>query len=176
MDQTVLPPTDRRDAEASGVKSLRKALSVLGSVAASDRPLSVAEVALASGIARPTAHRLIQTLVTEGHLIEEGEGRFSIGFAVLPLAASLLDRNPLRVEALPHLHNLAQKTGERVNLGILHQDRVLYLAGIEKPSLPTIYTRFGKTVAAHCSSLGKAILAYQPEPAVTALLNAYPMK
>ena len=99
----------------------------------------------------------------------------SIGFAVLPLAASLLDRNRMRIEALPHLNTLAQQSGERANLGILYRDRVLYIAGVEKPALPTIYSRFGKTAPAHCCSLGKAILAYLPEPEVRALLGRQPL-
>ena len=40
---------------------------------------------------------------------------------------------------------------------------MLYLAGVEKPSLPTIYSRFGKTSPAYCSAIGKAILAHLPE-------------
>jgi DNA-binding IclR family transcriptional regulator len=170
------PPSAEAELDRSAVKSLRKALAVLDVVAAAEHPLSIAEIALRAGIARPTAYRLVKTLVTDGHLIENTiDARISIGFAVLPLAASLLDRNRLRVEALPHLHTLAQQTGERVNLGILHRDRVLYLAGVEKPALPTIYSRFGKTVSAHCCSLGKAILAHLPENDVRALLVRQPL-
>ena len=77
---------------------------------------------------------------------------------MLRLAASLLDSSLIRLESLPHLENLARITGERVNLGILHRHQMLYLAGVEKPSLPTIYSRFGKTSPAYCSSLGKSIL------------------
>jgi IclR family KDG regulon transcriptional repressor len=170
-------PLSEADGSArSAVKSLRKALSVLNAVAAADRPLTVAEVALRAGIARPTAYRFVQTLVAEGSLAQDAsDGRLSIGFAVLPLAASLLDRNRMRLEALPHLNTLAQQSGERANLGILYRDRVLYIAGVEKPALPTIYSRFGKTAPAHCCSLGKAILAYLPEPEVRALLGRQPL-
>lgn len=165
------------DNDRSAVKSLRKAMAVLDAVARAERPLTMAELALRAGIARPTAYRLVQTLAGEGHIVQDPvDGRLSIGFAVLPLAASLLDRNRMRLEALPHLHALAQETGERANLGILHREQVLYLAGVEKPSLPTIYSRFGKTAPAHCSSLGKAVLAYMPEPQVLALLQSRPLE
>jgi DNA-binding IclR family transcriptional regulator len=50
-----------------------------------------------------------------------------------------------------------------VSLGILHRHQMLYLAGVEKPSLPTIYSRFGKTSPAYCSALGKSILAHLSE-------------
>jgi DNA-binding IclR family transcriptional regulator len=164
------------DVDRSAVKSLRKALTVLNAIAIADRPLTVADVAIKAGIARPTAHRFVQTLVAAGYLVQDPvDGRFSIGFAVLPLASSLLDRNRMRIEALPHLQTLAQETGERANLGILYRDSVMYVAGVEKPALPTIYSRFGKSAPAHCSSLGKAILAYLPEPDVRALLDRMPL-
>lgn len=165
-----------QNADRSTVKSLRKAMGVLNVVASAERPLTIAELAVRARIARPTAYRLVQTLACEGHLVQSPvDGRLSIGFSVLPLAASLLDRNRMRLEAMPHLHALAQQTGERVNLGILHRDQVLYLAGVEKPSLPTIYTRFGKTGPAHCSALGKAILAFMRDGEVVTVLEAQPL-
>ncbi|HET9904224.1 MAG TPA: IclR family transcriptional regulator [Xanthobacteraceae bacterium] len=169
---------ERRSAasDRSTVKSLRKAMAVLHAVAVAERPLTIAELAVRARIARPTAYRLVQTLASGGHLVQSPvDGRLSIGFSVLPLAASLLDRNRLRLEALPHLHAVAQQTGERVNLGILHREEVLYLAGVEKPSLPTIYSRFGKTVPAHCSALGKAILAFMRNAEVAQILEARPL-
>lgn len=164
------------DPDRSAVKSLRKAMNVLNVIAGADRSLTVAEVAINAGIARPTAYRFVQTLVAAGYIAQDPiDGRLSMGFAVLPLASSLLDRNRMRIEALPHLHSLAKETGERANLGILYRDRVLYIAGVEKPALPTIYSRFGKSAPAHCSSLGKAILAYLPEADVRALLERAPL-
>jgi DNA-binding IclR family transcriptional regulator len=176
-DQSDSDSTNAADnADGSAVKSLRKALAVLNAVAGADRPLTVAEVAIKSGIARPTAYRFVQTLVAADYLTQDPlDGRLAVGFAVLPLASSLLDRNRLRIEALPHLQALAQQTGERANLGILFRDRVLYIAGVEKPALPTIYSRFGKSAPAHCSSLGKAILAFLPEAEVRALLSRSPL-
>lgn len=164
------------DPDRAAVKSLRKALTVLNVIAAADHPLTVAEVAVNAAIARPTAYRFVQTLVAAGYLAQDPlDGRLSVGFAVLPLASSLLDRNRMRIEALPHLQNLANETGERANLGILYRDQVLYIAGVEKPALPTIYSRFGKNAPAHCSSLGKAVLAYLPETDIRALLSRKPL-
>jgi len=169
--------TPAGDDDRNAVKSLRKAMTVLNVVAAADRALTVAEIAVRAGIARPTAYRFVQTLAAEGYLAQNPvDSRCSIGFAVLPLAASLLDQNRLRIEALPHLNALAQQTGERANLGILYRDRLLYIAGVEKPALPMIYSRFGKTAPAQCCSLGKAILAYWSEPEVQALIARQPLK
>lgn len=163
------------DEDVGAVRSLRKALAVLECIGAAATPPRIAEVAIAAGISRPTAYRIVNTLIAEGYVTQDAQsGRLSIGHSVLMLSASLLDSNRMRLESLPHLEALAGLTGERTNLGIIHRNKVLYVAGVEKPSLPTIYTRFGKTAPAHCSSLGKAILAHLPQPEVDRILAAEP--
>jgi DNA-binding IclR family transcriptional regulator len=142
------------------VKTLDKALAVLDTIASTEHPMTVAEVTKRVGLSRPTAYRLCQTLIKRGYLSQnEKDGRISPGYSILRLSGTLLDTNRLRIEALPVLAKLAESCGERVNLGILHQHNLLYLAGIEKPGLPIIYSRFGQTTAAYASALGKAILA-----------------
>ena len=159
------------------IKSLLKALALLDEVAIAEKPPRIAEVALAVGISRPTAYRIAQTLIAEGYLVQDpNSGRLSIGYSVLRQSASLLDGSRVRIEALPHLQHLARVSGERTNLGVLHKNKVLYLAGVEKPTLPTIYSRFGKFAPAHCCSLGKAILAHLPERQVHELIRAEPLR
>jgi DNA-binding IclR family transcriptional regulator len=173
---TVVPLRRPEDSDLSAVKTLRKALTILVAFAGSERPLTVAEVAIITGITRPTAHRLVQTLVAEGFLAQNSDdSRLSPGFSVLQLAGRLLDSNQLRLEALPHLHELARSSGERSNLGILHRGELLFLAGVEKPLLPTIYSRFGKTAPAYCVSLGKAILAELPRADLDTYLADRPL-
>jgi DNA-binding IclR family transcriptional regulator len=169
-------PNVSDDPRLPGVKTLGKALTLLDVVAGSEHPPTISELALKAGLTRPTAHRLAQTLIAAGFLQQNPlDNRLTIGFAVLPLASSLLDRNRLRLEALPHLQALAHKMNERVNLGILNRNRVLILAGSEKPSLPTIYSRFGRLIPVNCCALGKAMLAYLPEDEAQAILKSYPL-
>jgi len=166
------PAAKTPETDLSAVKTLSKALEILDAFAAADGPLNVSEVALRSGVSRPTTHRLIHTLIAHGYLAQDGAtGRIAPGYSILRLAGSLLDNNRLRLASLPHLEKLAQATGERVNLGIAHRNHLLYLAGIEKPSLPTIYSRIGKTMPLYCSALGKAILAHSPEEVLKTYLR-----
>jgi DNA-binding IclR family transcriptional regulator len=176
VPETEIPSRRAEDNDNSAVKTLRKALAILDAFAAAEIPLTVAEVAIRAGVTRPTAHRLVQTLIAQGYLTQNRrDGRISAGYSVLQLAGSLLDTNQMRIESLPHLEALARETGERANLGILHRNQLLYLAGVEKPSLPTIYSRFGKTAPAYCASLGKAILANLPESGLKAYFAEVPL-
>lgn len=179
--ETVIPTPTRagsgaEEEDRSPMKSLQKALAILEAISQSEIPPRTAEVAIRVGIPRPTAHRLIQALIAEGYISQDPQsGRLGVGFSAVMLSASALDRSRLRVEALSHLQDLANLAQARANLGILHRDEVLYLAGVEKPTLPTIYTRFGRAAPAHCCSLGKAILAFLPDAKVQALLAAKPL-
>lgn len=164
------------DNDLSAVKTLRKALAILDAYAVAEKPLSVAEVAVRTGVTRPTAHRLIQTLISEGYLAQDPrDARITPGYSVLQLAAGLLDTSQLRLESLPHLESLARSCGERVSMGILHRHQVLYLAGVEKPSLPTIYSRFGKTLPAYASAIGKAMLANLSESELRSYFDNKPL-
>lgn len=158
------------------VKTLGKALALLGLVGRAEHPPTIGELAVVAGLSRPTTHRLVQTLVSAGFLQQnKRDGRLSIGLAVLPLAASMLDTHRLRGEALPHMQALAHKLNARVNLGIPYQQRIMILAGAEKPSLPVIHSRFGRTVPMHCCALGKAILAQLPRHEMLAILAEQPL-
>lgn len=156
-------PSSDSEAEATGaVLTLVKALNVLEAIAETPGQ-TVAEVSVKVGLNRTTTHRLIRTLHQLDYLQNHPGGRgFEVGMKLLPLASQHLDNNRVRLAALPHLNTLAQSTGERVNLGVIFQGQVLYLAGVEKPTLPNMYTRFGKLAPQHCSSLGKAMLAHLP--------------
>ena len=157
------------------VLTLVKALDVL-EAAGGARGMTVAEIAAKVGLNRSTTHRIVQTLRQLNYLQPAAGGRgFEIGLKLLPLAARNLDSNRVRLAALPHLNALAQHAGERVNLGVLFDGELLYLAGVEKPSLPNVYSRFGKLAPIHCCSLGKAIIAYYPPEELRAILGARPL-
>ena len=145
--------------ESPAVLTLVKALDVMEAVAGSSG-MTVAEIAAKVGLNRTTAHRLVQTLKNLHYLQPAASGRgFEIGLKLLPLAAQQLDSNKVRLAALPHLNTLAQQAGERVNLGVLFGSELLYLAGVEKPSLPNM-----------------AIVAYYPQAEMLHLVGREPLR
>ncbi len=167
--------TKETEQNGSPVLTLVKALDVLEAVA-DGSGMTVAEIAAKVGLNRTTTHRLVQTLKHLHYLQPAAGGRgFEIGLKLLPLAAQQLDNNKVRLAALPHLNTLAQQAGERVNLGVLFGGELLYLAGVEKPSLPNMYSRFGKLAPVHCCSLGKAIIAHYPQDELRTMLGAKPL-
>jgi DNA-binding IclR family transcriptional regulator len=159
------------------IKSLNKALDIIEHIYSSNNNLSVSDISVNLNINRTTAHRILKTLESRGYLLKTiTDNRYNIGLKFLPLAAKFLDSNKLRIESLPYIKALAQKCGERVNIGIINGREIVYIGGVEKPSLPDVYTRFGKTAPIHCCSLGKILLAFMPDEDIEYLLSSSPLK
>jgi len=160
----------------SYVKSVIKGLKILEFIADSASPPTLVQITKALGMNRTTVYHLIQTLESAGYVTKERQSNaYLLGLKILPLGGKALDSNKLRIESLPYLQRLNRKLEERVNLGILYDSQVLFLAGIEKPSLPLMYSHFGKKAPAHCCSIGKIILAHLPEQEAERVINQKPL-
>lgn len=158
------------------VKSVIKGLKILEFIADSPSPPTSVQISKALGINRTTVYHLIQTLESEGYVTKDKQtNAYMLGLKILPLGGSTLDSNKLRIESLPYLQGLNRKLEERVNLGILYDSEILFLAGIEKPSLPMMYSHFGKKAPAHCCSIGKIILAHLPEHETEQVIKQKPL-
>ena len=152
--------------------SLSKALDVLTLFNSTEQDMSVSEISSLLKINVSTVHRTLLTLREYG-FIEQNERnkRYYLGLEILTLAGKVLDHTKLRQVALTHLLDLSKRTGLRVNLGVIHRGDLMYLGGVEKPSLPTIYSHFGKKAPVHASSLGKVIAAFMPKDKVEQVIK-----
>lgn len=98
----------------SGVGVLDKAMAVLSAVEA--QPRSLAELVAATGLSRPTAHRLAVALEAHGLLRRDDEGRFCLGLRLIALGHEAAEALPVWAAARPTLAWLLGETGESVQL------------------------------------------------------------
>jgi len=150
------------------VDAAAKALELLNAFSFQDRRLSLAGLAERTGIPRATAFRLLSTLEEAGFVVKEsGDYRLGVKCFVLGnIAAADFD---LRQVAHPHLSALRDETGETTHLAILDHWQVVYLERM--PSLKPVgfmRSRPGAILPAHCTGLGKVLLAHRPEKDVAA--------
>ncbi|MGB3935489.1 MAG: IclR family transcriptional regulator [Burkholderiales bacterium] len=161
-----------REAAAKGAGgAVPKALRVLETVAGRKRPLAIAEIAAALDLPQPTAHRLVTSLEKLGFLgrepgrrrIVEGRRLLGLGLDVLQAATSSGARHAI-------LAALARKTGESCNLGVLSGANVVYVDRVESQWPLGLRFEPGSRVPAHCTAIGKLLLAQLPEAALEAQL------
>jgi IclR family pca regulon transcriptional regulator len=154
------------------IESLAKGLQVLRLFDETSTSLRLREVSERTGIPMPTAFRIVATLEEEGFLDRTDDGLLHPGVAVLTLGSAALKGSGLVEASDRPLRSLAQATGETVNLGVLLEDRVLYLARIRNADLVTANIQVGSTLPAVYTSMGKLLLAYLSPEEVTQRIGA----
>lgn len=151
---------------------VQRAAAILRELARRTDPLGVNELARAVRISPATVHRLLGSLVAEGLVAQDSkDAKYYIGRAVIPLAVNYLNRAHLGSDCIPIMRQLAEKTGESVNLGVLNGTAVYYVQQVEGSNPLRFGRDIGPSVPVHCSALGKMFLALMTEEERESLLE-----
>ena len=154
------------------IQSVDRAARILKVLASGPRRLGVSEIADRLGMTRPTVHGLLQTLQAHGFVEQDRDSdKYQLGAGLLQLGASYLDLNELRGRSIVHAERLASKTGCAVRVGVLHGGSVVVVHHVFRPDTTLQILEVGAQLPAHASALGKAIVAYLPDPVVDDLLT-----
>ena len=132
--------------------------------------LSLEDVARVTGLPRSTAHRIMNQLVGLSW-IEHSAGGYSLGSRALSLGTGNAAHTELREAAAEDLRELHLQTGLVVHLAVLDGADVRYLDKVGGRYASKVPTRVGERRPAHCTALGKAMLATLPAEDVDALLG-----
>lgn len=150
-------------AKSSHARNLVRAFALLDLLAEAVDGLTLAKLAAAASLPEATAHRLL-TVLQDLQVVRPGEGgRWRVGRHLLELGAAYLDSVEIRSEARDLMRHLTDATGETCALGVLDEDRVVYIEKIDSPHPVRMHSRIGRSNPAVTSSLGRAILAFSPE-------------
>ena len=120
----------------------------------------ITDIATEVSLPLPTAYRIVMTLTSEGYLEHLPSGEYRPGVRVLTLGTAALRSLDLVELATPRLQELANATGETVNLAVLTGDQVLYLVRLRNSDLVTANIRVGSRLPAVHTSIGKLLLAF----------------
>ncbi len=121
--------------------------------------LTVADAAQRLGVARSTAHRLLQMLVYRDFATQDDARVYHAG-PVLQLAAhSRSQTSLLRAAALPHLHRLVDLLDESANLTVRTGATARFIASVESSQALRVGSREGMVFPAHRTSGGLLLLA-----------------
>ncbi len=140
------------------VESLARGLDVLQVFDAEHRALSLADVATATGLARPTARRLLLTLEELGFVRSDG-GAFELTPKVLTLGTAYVASLGLWEVARPHLEALVRQTGESSSMAQLDGSDIVYVARVSVPKIIALRVDIGTLFPAQQTSQGKVLLA-----------------
>jgi IclR family transcriptional regulator, pca regulon regulatory protein len=140
------------------VESLARGLDVLRCFDEHHRAMALAEVATATGLARPTARRLLLTLEELGY-VRFADGAYELTPKVITLGTAYVASLGLWEVARPHLEALVRQTGESSSMAQLDGSDIVYVARVAVPKIVSLAVQIGTRFPALPTSLGKVQLA-----------------
>lgn len=175
-----MTPTDGAGgaSQAAGgreIRALGRGLTVLRLFAADRSVLSLTEISELAGLPLPTTQRVVRTLEHHRFLRRDAErGPYRLGPALLTLISPLFGTLTVADVAGPYLEVLAERTKEAANFAVLDAGEVRYLATSSAQRLLTTSVVPGARLPAHCTAMGKALLAQLHDTDAQAALGAEP--
>lgn len=144
------------DRKSGGSQTLLRGLDVIE--AAADGPIVLADLAARLGLTRSTTHRLATALVERRYLALLPRQGYVLGAELLRLGFMAQRQTDLVQLARPHLEALSLATDDTVHLGVLDDERALYLDKISGRRRIEISSRVGDRQPLTSTGLGKALL------------------
>ena len=150
---------------------LGRAMSLLTAFRPDEVELTMPELVARTGLAKSTAHRLVRELASWG-LVERTPGGVRLGMRLFELGSLVPRQRDLREAAAPFLADLFEATHETVHLAVLDGVEVVYVQKLDSRGGPKVPSRVGGRLPAHCTGVGKALLAFSSPDRLDAVLTA----
>ena len=151
----------RRDNSPDFIEAIARGLDVIRAFGPGQPVMSLAAVAAASGLPRPTARRILLTLEELGYVRQAANG-YELTPRVLDLGMSYVLSRGLWEVARPHMEALVARTRESTSIAQLDGSDIVYVARVAVPKIVTLAVTIGTRFPAMQTSLGKVLLAALP--------------
>jgi len=121
---------------------------------------------------KSTVHRLMMTLLNRGFVERNDQtGIYQIGLKLVEISSIRLNHVELKTEALPYLHQLANKLNQSVQLAIYDEGEAVFIEKIEKYQSFHMFCQIGKRIPLYCSGVGKSLLLDKSDQEVRDILG-----
>src|SRR2546425_8990856 len=161
--QGIKKGSDRGEGMVTGNQAVRRAIAVLKAFSDDAPEMGVTEVSRKVTLHKSTVYRLLSAFEGEGLIAKSPEtGKYRLGPELIVLGEQVLRHTDVHRVALPFLRELADRTGETVDLEVLSGANVVTIEEIAGKHVVAAAGAIGMPWAAHATSTGKVLLAHLP--------------
>ena len=155
--------------DPSYVEAFARGLRVIRSFGEGRETMTLADIAKLTDLPRATVRRSLFTLGQLGYVIDDGR-QFRLTPKVLSLGYAYLSSTPLPRVILPALEMVSEQVRESCSAAILDGPDIVYIARSATKRIMSVGLAVGSRLPAYCTSLGRALLAYEPVERQQAIL------
>ncbi|WP_062205296.1 IclR family transcriptional regulator [Streptomyces sp. NBRC 109706] len=154
------------------VPAVSRALDILELFLEGDGTLSAPEITRRLQLPRTTVHELVTTLAARSYLVPVAEqpGRYRLGVRTYQLGSRYAEQLDLAAEGQQVARAVAETCGETVHVAVLEDADVIYIAKVDSTHAVRMVSAAGRRLPAHCTAVGKMLLASLPPEELDARL------
>lgn len=154
------------------VPAVTRALDILELFLEGDGTLSAPEVTRRLQLPRTTVHELLTTLAARSYLVQmpDQSGRYRLGVRAYQLGSRYAEQLDLAAEGQQVAREVAETCDETVHVAVLEDTDVIYIAKVDSTHAVRMVSAAGRKLPAHCTSVGKMLLASLPPAELEARL------
>lgn len=158
---------------AKFVPAVGRALDILELFMNGEEELTAADVVRQLDLPRTTVHQLLTTLLERRYLAASphGPGRYRLGIRTFQLGSMYQERLDLAREGRIVAAQISAQCDETVHVGVMDGRDVTYIAKVDSTHSVRLVSEIGRRVPAHCTAVGKALLAWLTESQFEALYH-----
>ena len=157
------------------VQTIERVALIFDILGMAPKGISVGELSDKTGFPKGTSHRLLSSLAYFDYVRQDPVTKnYQLGFKLVEIGNRLLGNIDFRAVARPFLIHLAEQTKETVHMVILDRNEALYIDKVdssEHRSGLRMVSMLGSRLPAHCSAVGKVLLAHLAEPALAEVIG-----
>jgi DNA-binding IclR family transcriptional regulator len=162
---------DRAASGLNGPQVVDRVVDILEAFLWLGPQLGVSEISRALGLKKATTHRLLASLRRRDFVAQDPvTRRYRLGIKLWELGSRATSQVAWVDRAKPFLQELTDQTGETTHLAVLDDGEVLYIDKVETTRSLRMPSQVGRRLPAHCTGVGKALLAHLPHVDVTSIM------
>ena len=164
------------NSDKTSIQVIERMMALLDALASYPDPVSLKELATATGLHPSTAHRILNDMVAKRFVDRSEPGTYRLGMRLLELGNIVKSRLNVREAALPYMQALHRKTQQTVNLSVRQGDEIVYIdRAFSERSGMQVVRAIGVGASADPAALGLASSASAPVSAGGSMVRALGM-
>ncbi len=151
---------------------LTKSIAVLDALGRAAKPMRFTDLVDTAGLSKSSGHRILTALTEQGLIAYDPETRaYRLGFRVMSWALKTWNDFDLQRTASEDMRRLNEATDEHVVLAVLDGTEIVFVNKVESRAPLRMALKVGDRAPVYCTALGKAMVAFLPEPKRRALVE-----
>jgi IclR family KDG regulon transcriptional repressor len=137
----------------------------------------ITELSNELGQSKSAIYRFLSSLKSLGYVKQDsGNDKYRLTLKLFEISSKAIEQDDTIASSRPVLEKLASESGESVHLSVLERDSVVYIDKVDSAHNLRLFSHIGRSAPAHCTAMGKALLASRPEEYIDELYSSQELR